>query len=557
MPFQVPDLDMSESFLSVLNLRQRQREQQRQDEQFAFRQRLAMEEMQNQASERYLRAIEAGIDPEVAAQAERFLSTEHYNLGLEASKVRRQREKQSAVLTEQNLAAFQQANTPTVGPNNEVIPPSEQQVGASRTFYNSVLDLFPDNPALGYTIQNVLNLRASAGQSGASIDAAGRRASESADARSVGRREAAQIRGEQRAEAAQIRGEQRQVADERRKLVDSSLHGAFVSMHNGDISPSEFAQVIEGARASGVSQADINSSLYRASTAAPATLGQLRRDARSVDKGIHAVERSARDLEQSYRDAGYEIDATPAQFRVLSDQKGFVDPVALSQGVVLIEPAPGGTTEINNRTEARIATWTLRNDFGRVRRAWDNLETAVASGRVPFVGPGIPTTASDAMTWLGQGSPEAESYKSSSFLMVGSLLKMMQGARPSDFDMRSYLATMPTLQEAGSLTGKAKLDTMQDMLDQQVAVRAGARGRGIPSTRPGAAAESEIGKKLLSLQNSDGSLNAEATERFLVEELPKWQASEGKRWSVNSSAGPEAGSKALKAVDRVFGPGAE
>lgn len=321
MPYNPPKFDAMESVLPILNLRQRQQEQARQDEQFAFRQRLAMEELQTQASERYLRAVELGMDPEVAAQAERFLSTEHYNLGIEAAKIRKQQEKKAGV--EASMPAFSAATAGSLDAGSRFQSPAPEANEAAGQIWLRAMEADPS----GMLAQR-LNLLATGSQEKTRQEGAALLAQEAKEKRTASHSSGLARRNMDYSAALQeryqIRDEQRKAAGEGAKIQRE----AVVSVLAGGDPQAKAALADELVTRHGVGGA-----------------ARILKDARIEAMGKTAERKQGR-LTGAGAGIEFKADAMRRWFENPSDIDANIDMVATGQGVLNSYRPPGAPLAI-------------------------------------------------------------------------------------------------------------------------------------------------------------------------------------------------------------------
>lgn len=186
---QMPQVDP----LRLLALRQQMEESELQRE-------TLMRQRQKQDAETFMKAIEIGVDPEVAHQGLQFLDTGSYNVGLEYAKKLKQN--QAAASAEASLPAVAQALTPIQTPQGGVAAAPRSEA-AGQTWIDAVNAGRPD-------IAQRINLLADATANAAQTEVGQRAAQEAKEKRS-----AAYSAGLTRSNMAY--GEQLQAEGERRR----------------------------------------------------------------------------------------------------------------------------------------------------------------------------------------------------------------------------------------------------------------------------------------------------------------------------------------------------
>jgi len=181
----------------------------------------------------------------------------------------------------------------------------------------------------------------------------------------------------------------------------------------------------------------------------------------------------------------------------------------------------------------------LRGSFDTMQSSFSALRSAVQEGRAPGVGPGSPTFMQDLRTFFGKGSPEAEAYRSSMFQFVTALLKAKQGSRPSDFDMKIYLAQAPTLQEVLSGTAEAKLDVLRQSLDTSVLANTRSPFAGqvqakkkIPLDSAGRRAVGNVQILMDKMEKDPNSITDDDLINAFGPSLDNWQAGQGRAYQM-------------------------
>jgi hypothetical protein len=137
----------------------------------------------------------------------------------------------------------------------------------------------------------------------------------------------------------------------------------------------------------------------------------------------------------------------------------FVDPVLtyLAGGKKMVLPTEG-QKDIKSQ---RLMALDLLQRLPRVRA---NFQRAREKG--VLVGPiiGAPDLQSK-LAYFGKQDPAAAAYESSMKEFVSIILKMRQGSRPSDWDLRFYMSLLPMLTETGSQSADARFEEMQASLE--------------------------------------------------------------------------------------------
>jgi hypothetical protein len=536
-PYKPPDNGLNP--LALLNLLQSR-------EELAMKQQALQQDREKAASDQYMKAIESGMDPETAAHAIPGLSVADYNLGLETAKALKKKQQADQALSAPALEGFRASSQGTLGPNGQWTPPSEDTLAAPRALYSSLPELL--GPDRGYAAQSYLNTIVSGAQGEAQSKAAAAQYGEAADRRALAAREASSKRTSaydvSLREGAQIRAEKRAELSDRNKELRDNLTGALVATQTGEIKPEELTQVFDQARQSGMTANDLNSAYYNAAMRTTMERVKLLREQQSVDKGRQQIAGLADDYVKSLDQQGFDTKSvTQEQARLLAAGKATVDPISMRDGVARIVVLPGGQGEIDKFTEGRIALQSLRDQFGQVESSFRILSDAVHTGRVTTVGPGVPDTVSALTNFLGSGSPEANAYRSNAFLTISSLMQMRSGKSVSQFELQNYLALLPSLQDAGTPQGMAKLQEFRKMLD----IQAANTGRIANVPKPQLTdADRAIADKIQAIGNDPAKL-----AEFLARDLPEWQKRRGDKFRVPGLSGPPS-QAALDAVRAVM-----
>ena len=168
----------------------------------------------------------------------------------------------------------------------------------------------------------------------------------------------------------------------------------------------------------------------------------------------------------------------------------------------------------NNPAEANRIRETRRNQgilldmFDEAEASFRELERAHANGEA-IAGPFITSNFLDFFSQAGVDiGPAAAAYKNFGFEFVSTLLRARQGSRPSDFDLRMYLALMPMPSEVGLSSAVGKFDAMRKSL--RISLRAfgdpiaerqirEAKRRGASS---GSAADQRVNNRVVNALNS-------------------------------------------------------
>jgi hypothetical protein len=97
------------------------------------------------------------------------------------------------------------------------------------------------------------------------------------------------------------------------------------------------------------------------------------------------------------------------------------------------------------------------------QEAFREMRTAAEEKGIP-VGPLLGAGVQDVFAALGMQPAEVARFRNAQFEFVSTLLRARQGSRPSDYDLRMYLALMPLLTETLSPAADAKFGAMKDSL---------------------------------------------------------------------------------------------
>jgi hypothetical protein len=291
-------------------------------------------------------------------------------------------------------------------------------------------------------------------------------------------------------------------------------------------------------------------------------IATLRERRQSVGAGQDADLRMSDDMKSILTDefgAEEVAGVNPANFRLLAQDRVAVDPYARFHGELRFAPTTG-TADARKFEETRSAQLELRSSFDTMQSSFTALREAVSEGTssTTGIGPGRPNAISDVRTWLGSGSPEAEGYKASMFQFVTALLKARQGSRPSDFDLKMYLALAPTLQEALAGTADAKLGVLRETLDASVSAASRSpmanqvmERKAISLDPTGRKAVGQVNSLLLKMNTDPDSVTDEDIINAFGNDLTMWQNSpNGKRFLLPNA--PMLSDAAAEAVRRAM-----
>lgn len=181
-------------------------------------------DQEKKAAESYLEAIKSGVDPEVAAHATPGLTVPYYNLGLEVAKGLKKQEAAKQALSPQSLASISQGAGGTISPRNEWMPPSEENLAATRQTYTSLPELL--GPQAGYAAQNVINQLVGGAQAQQQQEAALRKAAEAQTKRVSSYQEGLQREGQR---ISQERGARLSDEAQRRTMDRDALAEVYAS----------------------------------------------------------------------------------------------------------------------------------------------------------------------------------------------------------------------------------------------------------------------------------------------------------------------------------------
>jgi hypothetical protein len=139
-----------------------------------------------------------------------------------------------------------------------------------------------------------------------------------------------------------------------------------------------------------------------------------------------------------------------------------VDPFFAKRGQFVLVPI-ANAADARRFREVRQNQESLLHASALMRKKFFALRNAVEEGRVT-AGPGLTDTFFDAMNFVGMQPAEVAGYRTASFQWVAAFLKATQGARPSDFDLRMFMALVPSLTEVLAESGPEKLNVLEESM---------------------------------------------------------------------------------------------
>ncbi len=176
-------------------------------------------------------------------------------------------------------------------------------------------------------------------------------------------------------------------------------------------------------------------------------------------EGETVDQKALRGIQYANRNDG-SLAGAPADTVAALNLKGLAvsDPIAPGDDFILFQDK-GSAREWQT---SRVATRNLMILGEDVQNAF----VAAEENADPLlVGPIIGgDTAQSLLRSFGAEDPFAAAYSVTSFRFVSAVLKATQGSRPSDFDLRMYMALLPSLTEIGSDSAAARFQEMNQSL---------------------------------------------------------------------------------------------
>lgn len=197
--------------------------------------------------------------------------------------------------------------------------------------------------------------------------------------------------------------------------------------------------------------------------------------ARGVAKTIARQEQGAQGKRADVIAMNAEVEALMEQFPEANRAKVERDVSRMLNGTAIRDPlgedligrpvflSVSGQKEAGEVRERRRAIMETREQFFALRDSFEDLRFKVESGEVS-AGALRTTSYFDALNLLGAQPAEVAAYRTNATIFAASLLKAMQGSRPSEFDFKMYLAMPPTLTEIAAGSADAKLDQLDNMI---------------------------------------------------------------------------------------------
>ncbi|GAF93957.1 unnamed protein product, partial [marine sediment metagenome] len=263
--------------------------------------------------------------------------------------------------------------------------------------------------------------------------------------------------------------EQRRVAELRREGAIDTVTSEFAdTLIAGELLDID-AAVERIAALPGVSRAKATDMATEAEFAARDKASERRREMRSVGAGvaqgellvdaeIEALKKEFPGVEISRNDVRRWLNET-AIYDPFSDILGYPQFLRVT-----------GKTDASDLVKQRRAHKLAYATLDRVETAFYGLRDAAREKGVLDVraGPFFTEDTQRFLETIGFQSPEVAAYRTVRFEYVSALLKAMQGARPSDFDLRMYLALLPFASEILSGAADAKLGNMRESMLAQI-----------------------------------------------------------------------------------------
>lgn len=146
----------------------------------------------------------------------------------------------------------------------------------------------------------------------------------------------------------------------------------------------------------------------------------------------------------------------PGKVRLSQKERLVLDPYSdeVGEPIWLQVGSPAEATKVR---EARFALKESEQLFGLVRDSLADLRLAKERNPSLWAGPGFTEGIQRFLANFGATPPEVAAYMNATFLLVSSTLKATQGARPSDFDLRMFMALMPLVTEVFSPAADSKM----------------------------------------------------------------------------------------------------
>lgn len=129
-------------------------------------------------------------------------------------------------------------------------------------------------------------------------------------------------------------------------------------------------------------------------------------------------------------------------------------------GELVFVETTGSVDQKNFResADAQIQLMHMRDTMVANFRA---MRKAKADGDLGIIGPFFGSWYVKLLTTAGQLPRAAAAYQVSMFAFISFMLKAIQGARPSDFDLRMFLAQAPSFTEVMSGSADAKIENLE------------------------------------------------------------------------------------------------
>ena len=229
---------------------------------------------------------------------------------------------------------------------------------------------------------------------------------------------------------------------------------------------------------------------------------------------------------------------TDAQWQTVVSDRGFIDPYALAKfkEARFVGTFPKAT--VTRMRQTRVGQLELSFALDRLKVATLKYSGQVESGEA-IGGAGIPDKVLDLFEAFGESPAAAIELRFAAREYVTALLKARQGSRPSDFDLKLYLAFAPTIRDMGNHQAMTKINALQRALDDQIRASGPDQARimrfkSLPQTERTKKHLGKIDALIKEVTDADGNLIRELTDEeldlFVGTEAANWQATDGHKY---------------------------